>query len=242
MTGVWPASCIPTGVRPAIILLAISVAVAGIGADRQAARPPDELPAVAVAKLSESLRKATPLPNSIWRDTPPVNADKSVNAYVEIARGDRRKWEFDIGLNRRAIDRMMPARIGGYAVNYGFVPQTISYDGDPFDVLVLGPALPGGRLTSGQIVGLMLMEDEKGWDAKVVISRTAADGRLLHSLTAPEQERIAGYFRRYKENQPGMFSKVPGWGSADDGRDYVTTTHAFFKECRRASGPCRLPR
>ena len=43
--------------------------------------------------------------------------------------------------NRRAIDRMIPISIGGYPVNYGFVPQTVSYDGDPFDVLVLGPPL-----------------------------------------------------------------------------------------------------
>ena len=46
--------------------------------------------------------------------------------------------------NARAIDRMMPVDVGGYPVNYGFVPQTISYDGDPFDVLVLGPPLAGG--------------------------------------------------------------------------------------------------
>ena len=41
--------------------------------------------------------------------------------------------------NERAIDRIIPKAIGGYPVNYGFVPQTVSYDGDPFDVLVLGP-------------------------------------------------------------------------------------------------------
>ena len=49
-----------------------------------------------------------------------------------------------MGANRRAMDRTIPAEVGGYPVNYGFVPQTVSYDGDPFDVLVLGPPIEGG--------------------------------------------------------------------------------------------------
>ena len=72
-----------------------------------------------------TLRRTTH--DTIWRDTPPTNADGTVNAYIEIARGDRRKWEFDMRANARAIDRMMPEEVGGYPVNYGFVPQTVSY-------------------------------------------------------------------------------------------------------------------
>ena len=108
----------------------------------------------------------------MWRDTPPTNSDGTVNGYIEIARGDRRKWEFDINANARAIDRVIPEDVGGYPVNYGFVPQTISYDGDPFDVLVLGPPLAGGTMVRGVVVGLMHMEDEKGLDLKVVLSAT----------------------------------------------------------------------
>ena len=55
-----------------------------------------------------------------------------MSAYIEIARGDRRKWELDTGANARAIDCVIPESVGGYPVNYGFVPQTVSYDGDPF--------------------------------------------------------------------------------------------------------------
>ena len=95
-----------------------------------------------------------------------------MNAYIEISRGDRRKWELDMRANARAIDRMMPESVGGYPVNYGFVPQTVSYDGDPFDALVLGPAIAGGETVRGVIVGLMYMEDEKGLDSKVVLSLT----------------------------------------------------------------------
>jgi inorganic pyrophosphatase len=222
----------------AIVLGLLSVAIA-----QEPNAPPAELPATATQQLVTSLAAAKPHQKHIWRDTAPLNADGTVNGYIEISRGDRRKWEFDMVRNDRALDRVIPESIGGYPVNYGFVPQTISYDGDPFDVLVLGPAIPGGRLVKGVIVGLMLMEDEKGWDAKVVISRVAADGSALHQLSAREQDEIASYFRRYRAHEPGKFSKVPGWGSREAGLAYVNVTHAFFRECRtQTTAPCRVRR
>ena len=206
-------------------------------------RVPDELPATAASSLVASLDAAKAHRRHLWRDTPPFADDGAVNAYVEIPRGERRKWEFDMRANERAIDRVMPADLGGYPVNYGFVPQTVSYDGDPFDVLVLGPALPGGRIVRGVIVGLMLMEDEKGLDSKVVVSPVDGRGQPLYRLDAAEQERIADYFRRYKVHEAGKFSAVPGWGTEADGRTYIATTHAFFRECRAPrAGPCRIDR
>ena len=200
----------------------------------------DVLPAAASAQLARSLEASASHATHLWRDTPPLNADGSVNGYIEIPRGERRKWEFDMRANARAVDRVMPIEIGGYPVNYGFVPQTVSYDGDPFDVLVLGPPLPGGRLVRGVVVGLMFMEDELGLDSKVVLAVTR-DGRPLHELTAADQQRIGNYFKRYKDHEPGKFSKVPGWGSIAQGRAHVTTTHAFFLECRQRAGlPCRV--
>jgi inorganic pyrophosphatase len=202
---------------------------------------PTTLPVQATNQLARSLDAAMRHASHVWRDTPPFNADGTVNGYVEIARGDRRKWEFDMGANRRAVDRTMPPAVGGYPVNYGFVPQTVSYDGDPFDVLVLGPPIDGGRLVRGVIVGVMRMTDEKGLDSKVVISRTGAGGRPLHPLTAEEQQRIGDFFKRYKAHEEGKFSEVPGWGGADEGRSYVTTTHGFFTTCRgHAESTCTL--
>lgn len=206
----------------------------------QPAQPPDVLPEAASAQLARSLAAAAPHRQHVWRDTAPLHPDGTVTGYVEIARGDRRKWEFDMGRNARAIDRVIPKAIGGYPVNYGFVPQTLSYDGDPFDVLVLGPPLTGGTLARGTIVGLLHMEDEKGIDSKVVISPLGADGQPRYELTTALRDTIAGYFRRYKQGQPGKFSKVPGWGSSAEGRAYIATTHAFFRDCAAHAGaPCR---
>ena len=95
---------------------------------------------------------------------------------------------------------MIPDEIGGYPVNYGFVPQTVSYDGDPFDALVLGPPLPDGQFVRGVIVGVMFMEDEKGLDSKVVLSRIDADGRPLHAAhRRRSSDEIGDYFKRYKQ-------------------------------------------
>ena len=201
---------------------------------------PDVLPAPAAAQLAASLDKAKAVRSHLWRDTPPMNADGTVNAYVEIARGDRRKWELDMAANARAVDRVLPESVGGYPVNYGFVPQTVSYDGDPFDALVLGPAIEGGRTVRGVIVGVMFMDDEKGHDSKVVLSPVDQAGRPQYQLTAADQRRIGDYFNRYKRHETGKFSNVPGWGTVAQGLQYVKTTHAFFRQCRSASGPCAL--
>jgi inorganic pyrophosphatase len=226
----------------AFVALAVgTLAAFALGASSpRAAGPPNLLPATAVNTLAASLKAASSHKTHLWRDTPPINDDGSVNGYIEIARGDRRKWEFDMRANRRAIDRMMPVSVGGYPVNYGYVPQTVSYDGDPFDVLVLGPPLPDGRFVRGVAVGLMHMEDEKGLDSKIVISRTGADGRPLHQLTAAVQQEIGDYFRRYKRHETGKFSTVPGWGSAEEGLAFVRTTHAFFRQCPGRTGPCTV--
>ena len=194
--------------------------------------PPQVLPPEAVAQLEKSLEAASRHAQHVWRDTPPVNDDGTVNAYVEIPRGDRRKYEFDMGANRREIDREIPEDVGGYPVNYGFVPQTVSYDGDPFDALVLGPALRGGDVVRGVVVGLMRMNDEKGADSKVVLARAGPGGEPLDTLMENDRLRIGDYFRRYKRHESGKYSEVPGWADAAEGLEYVKTAHAFFLQCR----------
>jgi inorganic pyrophosphatase len=219
--------------------LVLVAALAGLLTAQSQDMAPDTLPAAAVTKLEQSLTASRNHTRHVWRDPPPTNADGTINAYIEIARGDRQKWELDMAKNARAIDRLMPESVGGYPVNYGFVPQTVSYDGDPFDALVLGPPIEGGRTVRGLPVGVMFMEDEKGLDSKIVLSLPGRDGRPMHALTSQDQQRIAEYFKRYKEHEPGAYSKVPGWGSVDEGLSLLKKAHAFFLTCRgRGSQPC----
>jgi hypothetical protein len=74
------------------------------------------------------------------------------------------------------------------------------------------------------------MQDEKGLDSKVVVSRVGADGKPLHQLTDADKTRIADYFDRYKrdDDDPNTFATVPGWGTAAEGLAFVRATHAFF--------------
>ena len=194
-----------------------------------AVAPPDTLPAPAAAKLQASLKSAAAHKQHVWRDTQAFDG-QLLNGYIEIPLGSRQKFEFDMAKNGPALDRTIPQKIGGYPVNYGIVPQTVSYDGDPFDVLVLGPAIPTGQLVKGVIVGLMHMRDETGLDSKVVISRVGADGKPTHQLTDADRTRMADYFNRYKrdDDDPKTFATVPGWGTAAEGLAFVRKTHGFF--------------
>ena len=218
----------------AIVILAIGATAQSLGT------PPRTLPAMATEQLGKSLGASRQHASHIWRDTPPVNADGTINGYIEIPLNERRKYEFDMKTNARFIDREMPTELGGYPINYGFVPQTVSYDGDPFDILVLGPALPGGTVVRGISVGVMFMEDEKGLDSKVVVSQLDSAGKPRYQLTSADQKRIGDYFARYKKHEPGKFSKVPGWGTAAEGLAYVKTTHDFFRQCVGATSSCAL--
>lgn len=179
-------------------------------------------------RLSTYLEASKAHPQHVWRDTEPLNADGSVNAYIEIPRGESTKWEFSIALNRREIDRMIPRELGGYPINYGFLPRTISYDGDPADVLVLGPPLPGGEVVKGRIVGLMQMMDTGDLDSKVVVSPVDAN----HALDADVRARLEQFFNTYK-NHDGKVTKVTGWGSEADALAFLHWTAGFFKSGSR---------
>ena len=203
--------------------------------------PPQTLPATAADSLRASLAAAAPHGKHLWRDTLPVNDDRSVNGYIEIPRGERRKFEFNIAQHARIVDRVMSRETGGYPVNYGFVPQTVSYDGDPFDILVLGPALRGGAIVRGVIVGIMHMEDEKGLDSKVVVSPMDSYGRATQPLRANDVRRITEVFNRYKRDEPGKFSRVLAWGGVGEGRAFVDQTRAFFSQCgNQPAGGCTV--
>jgi inorganic pyrophosphatase len=228
-------------VEVGVIKLCVLVVAVSVGGLMQGASPaPGTLPAAAAAKLTASLEAAKPHAKHLWRDTPPINADGSINGYIEIARGDLRKWEFNIAKHERAIDRMIPKELGGYPINYGIVPQTVSYDGDPFDILVLGPPIEGGTIVRGLPVGLMLMEDDRLVDSKVVVTPVDAGGKPLYQLTDAVRREVGDFFNRYKRHIPGASTSVPGWESKENGVALVRLTHAFFRECRNRSGACAV--
>ena len=212
--------------RPGLLfsLLLATVAACAAPPSTQTVTSFPPAPAGLDLKLSASLEAAKAHQPHVWRDMEPLNADGTVNGYIEIPRGESTKWEFRIPLNRREVDRMIPAALGGYPTNYGFMPRTISYDGDPADILVLGPALPGGEIVKGRIVGLMLMTDTGDIDAKVVATPVGA----TYALDDETRARLEQFFNTYK-NHDGKVTKINGWGREADALAFLQRTAGFFR-------------
>ncbi|WP_018111893.1 inorganic diphosphatase [Thermus igniterrae] len=144
-------------------------------------------------------------------------APQVVNMVIEVPRGSGNKYEYDPELGVIKLDRVLPGA-QFYPGDYGFIPSTLAEDGDPLDGLVLStyPLLPG-VVVEVRVVGLLLMEDEKGGDAKV-IGVVAEDQRLDHIQDisdVPEgvKQEIQHFFETYKalEAKKGKWVKVTGW-------------------------------
>lgn len=149
---------------------------------------------------------------------PGKNAPNEVNVIIEIPKGTNVKYEFDKESGMIMVDRFGSTTMN-YPCNYGFVPGTLSGDGDPVDVLILSEesVLPGVILPAKPIA-LLEMEDESGFDSKV-IAVPAVTGDITYSgmedlNDIPEsiKNKIKHFFERYKDLDEGKWVKVKGWG------------------------------
>jgi inorganic pyrophosphatase len=220
----WPLLSGRRTVVAAGCLASLSLAAA---CSRPAAGDLPPLSPAARQKLALSVAAARLHPRHPWRDISALNTDGTVNAYIEISRGDSTKWEFSIAVNRREVDRMLPAALGGYPVNYGFVPQTVSYDSDPTDVLVLGPPLDGDSVVAGRILALMRMLDGGDLDSKVVAAPLDDRGNPRYALESADRDRITRFFNSYKRHE-GKVTHVTGWGDAAEAAAFLRTTAGFY--------------
>jgi inorganic pyrophosphatase len=161
-----------------------------------------------------------------------VSAGKDVpndiNVIIEIpAQADPIKFEIDKASDAIFVDRFMGTSMR-YPLNYGFVPHTLSDDGDPVDVLVLTPfPVPPGVVIRCRPVGLLKMEDESGVDAKVIAVPVSKLTALYDSIRGLDDipklilEQVRHFFEHYKDLEPGKWVKVTGWGDADEARTEI---------------------
>lgn len=150
--------------------------------------------------------------------TPGSNVPESFNVIIEIPmNADPVKYEVDKATGAIFVDRFMSTAMH-YPTNYGYVPKTISGDGDPVDVLVVTPVplIPGVVVTC-RAIGILRMEDEAGQDAKVLAVPTNKILSLYSRWEKPEDlspirlKTIAHFFEHYKDLEPGKWVKVLGW-------------------------------
>lgn len=160
-----------------------------------------------------------------------------VNVVIEIpANGAPIKYEVDKDSDAIFVDRFMATAMH-YPVNYGYVPQTLSGDGDPVDVLVITPfPLQPGVVIRARPIGLLNMTDEAGTDAKVLAVPVDKLTPLYKNVHAPEdvpqllRDQITHFFEHYKDLEPGKWVKVVGWEGADAARKEIASGVANYQK------------
>jgi inorganic pyrophosphatase len=149
------------------------------------------------------------------------NVPHDVNVVIEIPMNSEPvKYEVDKESGAIFVDRVLTTPMR-YPCNYGYVPHTLSGDGDPADVLVVMPLpLVPGSVIRVRPVGMLRMQDEAGEDTKIVavpITKVfPAYEHVLELKDLPEStlDRIAHFFEHYKDLEKGKWVKVEGWGDA----------------------------
>lgn len=168
---------------------------------------------------------------------PGDDAPKRVNVIIEIpAHGPPVKYEMDKETGAMFVNRFMNTAMH-YPCNYGYVPHTLSGDGDPVDVLVLTPVpLISGSVIHCRPVAMLKMEDESGPDAKILavptdkLCSSYASVRKLADVPRILLDQIAHFFAHYKDLETGKWVKVTGWSEGIEGEMEITESIERYQE------------
>jgi inorganic pyrophosphatase len=156
------------------------------------------------------------------------NPPHDVNVVIENSMGAQPvKYEMDKESGMMFVDRFIHTSMI-YPGNYGFIPHTLSGDGDPVDVLVVTqlPVIPGAILRA-RPVGVLMMEDDGGQDEKIIavpVSKMFPYHDNIKDITdLPEitRDQIAHFFTHYKDLEKGKWSKITGWGNVEQAQKMI---------------------
>ncbi|MEI9932978.1 MAG: inorganic diphosphatase [Rhizomicrobium sp.] len=151
------------------------------------------------------------------------NPPKDVNVLIEIPAGGLPvKYEMDKASGALFVDRFLHTAMF-YPGNYGFIPHTLSEDGDPIDVLVISsvPVIPGAVVRC-RPVGVLVMQDQAGPDEKIVAVPTDdlhpfhTNVRSYRDLPDILLKQIEHFFQHYKDLEPTKWTKLGDWGGAEE--------------------------
>jgi len=161
------------------------------------------------------------------------------NVVIEIPmHAEPIKYEVDKDSGAIFVDRFMSTAMH-YPCNYGYIPHTISGDGDPVDVLVMSQfALPPGVVVRCRPIGMLKMIDEAGDDAKLLavpVDKLTTMYRSIVSASDLPQiilDQIAHFFQHYKDLEPGKFVKVQGWVGIEEAKQEIMDGVRAFNEAK----------
>jgi inorganic pyrophosphatase len=156
------------------------------------------------------------------------NPPKEVNVVIEVpVGGEPIKYEMDKKAGTLVVDRFLYTSMR-YPGNYGFIPHTLSDDGDPIDVLVANQrGIVPGAVMAVRPVGVLKMRDEAGGDEKIVavpVPRLTRRYESVHNINdLPEitRQQIEHFFAHYKDLESGKWVKVVGWGDATEAEQMI---------------------
>jgi inorganic pyrophosphatase len=153
---------------------------------------------------------------------------EDVNVIIEVPVGGHPiKYELDKEAGTLIVDRFLYTSMS-YPGNYGFVPHTLSEDGDPIDVLVCNTRqLIPACVINVRPIGVLIMEDNAGQDEKIIAvpshALTKRYDEVLNATDLPEitLQQIEHFFEHYKDLEPGKWVKISGWQGADDAKRLI---------------------
>jgi inorganic pyrophosphatase len=156
------------------------------------------------------------------------NPPHEVNVIVEVpVGGEPIKYEMDKEAGTLVVDRFLYTSMR-YPGNYGFIPHTLSDDGDPCDVLIASQrAIVPGAIIAVRPIGVLKMQDEAGGDEKIIavpvakLTRRYDDVANYTDLPDIVHQRIEHFFVHYKDLEPGKWTKVLGWGAAAEAKQLI---------------------
>lgn len=162
------------------------------------------------------------------------------NVIIEIPmNADPVKYEVDKETGAVFVDRFMLTAMH-YPCNYGYIPQTLSDDGDPADVLVITPfPIQIGAVIRCRAIGVLEMDDESGGDAKLLavpvdkLYPVYASIKSISDLPAQDISRIQHFFEHYKDLEKGKWVKVKGWKDVDAAKLEITSSVERFKQSQK---------
>ncbi len=167
-------------------------------------------------------------------------AIETFTAIIEIPKGSRNKYEYDHETHAIKLDRFLFASVV-YPTDYGFVPDSLSLDGDPLDVMVCvsEPTFPG-CLIEVKPIALFRMEDDQGVDDKVLAvpcsDPTWNQLETLEDLNQQLRDEIAHFFSVYKDLEQKAV-KVRGWFSREDAIEEIKASRERWREQNDEHGP-----
>jgi inorganic pyrophosphatase len=164
------------------------------------------------------------------------NPPEDINVIIEVPiGGEPIKYEMDKEAGALVVDRFLYTAMR-YPGNYGFIPHTLSDDGDPCDVIVANTrAIVPGAVMSVRPVGVLFMEDEAGGDEKILAVPSAKLTRRYENVTnytdlpAITIDQIKHFFEHYKDLETNKWVKVVRWGDAEEARKLILEGVARYK-------------